>query len=115
MSGRLSTHALDVARGRPAGGLGIELRRVHSDGSGDILLRTRTNADGRTDELLVPPGELQRGRYEIVFAVGDYHAGQGVRGFLDEVPVRFEVTEPDADHHVPLLFSPWSYTVYRGS
>ncbi len=115
MSGRLTTHALDLARGAPAGDVVIEVRRVYSDGSGDVLARTRTNRDGRTDEPLVPPGELERGRYEIVFAVGAYHDANGARGFLDEVPVRFEITDPAADHHVPLLFTPWSYSVYRGS
>ncbi len=115
MSGRLTTHALDLARGAPAAALDVELRRVYSDGSGDILLRTRTNADGRTDEPLVPAGELERGRYEIVFAVGAYHDARGGRGFLDEVPVRFEIVDAGADHHVPLLFTPWSYSVYRGS
>ena len=115
MSGRLTTHALDLARGAPAGGLAIEVRRVYSDGSGDVLLRTHTNSDGRTDEPLVAPGDLERGRYEIVFAVGAYHDRSGARGFLDEVPVRFEITDPAADHHVPLLFTPWSYSVYRGS
>jgi 5-hydroxyisourate hydrolase len=117
-SGRLSTHALDLAAGRPAAGMAVELRRLYSDGSGEILEVTRTNADGRTDEPLIAAGKLERGLYELVFAVGDYLAAQGADRstlFLGEVPVRFEITDNGADHHVPLLFTPWSYQVYRGS
>jgi 5-hydroxyisourate hydrolase len=116
--GRLSTHVLDLARGAPAAGVAVELRRLYSDGSGEILEVTRTNADGRTDEPLREAGKLERGTYEIVFALGDYLREQGADRstlFLDEVPVRFQVTEPDADHHVPLLFTPFAYQVYRGS
>ena len=107
MSGSLTTHVLDAARGRPAAGVAVELRR-----GGELVAAASTNADGRTDEPLVPPGSLEAGDYELVFAVGAYF---GERGFLDRVPVRFRVTDPAAHYHVPLLVTPWSYTTYRGS
>ena len=109
MSGFLTTHVLDTARGRPAAGVQIELVRVFD---GQVLRTVTTNADGRTDEPLMGDGELLAGDYELVFAVGDYF---GERAFLDRVPVRFSITDPDAHYHVPLLVSPWSYSTYRGS
>ena len=112
--GRLTTHVLDTARGVPAAGVLIELRR------GTHLLKTaRTNADGRTDAPLLAGDELLRGSYELIFHLGDYFAAAGLTSgntpFLDEVPIRFGVADPAAHYHVPLLASPWSYSTYRGS
>jgi 5-hydroxyisourate hydrolase len=120
MAGRLTTHVLDTAHGKPAAYLTIELWRVACDGGDSTLLKTtRTNADGRTDAPLLAEGELAPGVYELVFAVGDYFAAQGttpaVPPFLDRVPVRFGVADPAAHYHVPLLASPWAYSTYRGS
>ena len=114
MAGRLTTHVLDTATGRPAAGVTIELR------TGARSLKTvRTNADGRTDQPLLADGALAPGEYELIFHVGDYFAaaGQGGEGrrFLDRVPVRFGVADASAHYHVPLLVSPWSYSTYRGS
>ena len=119
MAGRLTTHVLDTARGRPAAGLTIELWRLEREGDGRRLLRSvRTNADGRTDVPLLAAEELTAGVYELVFAVGDYFAEQGGGAdppFLDRVPVRFGIADPTAHYHVPLLTSPWAYSTYRGS
>ena len=108
MSGRLTTHVLDTAHGRPAAGVGIELARL--DGAGRTVLKTvRTNGDGRTDEPLL--SALDAGTYELVFAVGE-HFGEGL---YDRVPIRVRIADADAHYHVPLLVSPWSYSTYRGS
>ena len=112
MSGRLTTHVLDTAAGRPAAGVRIELAKLDGDRR-EILRRVTTNADGRTDEPLLADGELAAAEYELVFALGEYF-GPDV-GFLGTVPVRFTVTDPEAHYHVPLLASPWSYSTYRGS
>lgn len=101
----LTTHVLDLARGRPAAGVAIELARGDT-----VLARAVTNADGRTDAPLLDA--LEAGTYELRFAVGDYF---GEPGFLDVVPVRFAVSDPDAHHHVPLLVAPGGYSTYRGS
>jgi 5-hydroxyisourate hydrolase len=119
-AGKLTTHVLDIARGRPAAGVAIELVRLDGDGGAVAVASTVTNADGRTDAPLVAPGALEAGRYELRFAVGAYFAADAPAEvsdppFLDVVPVRFGVADPDADHHVPLLVSPWSYNTYRGS
>ena len=106
MSGRLTTHVLDTANGRPAAGVPIELFRL--DGRRP-LKAVATTADGRTDEPLLT--ELEVGRYELLFFVGGYFG----EGFLDEVPIRFRIDDADAHYHVPLLVSPWSYSTYRGS
>jgi 5-hydroxyisourate hydrolase len=107
MSGSLSTHVLDTARGRPAAGMTIELWIA-----GARVKTVVTNADGRTEAPLVEAGGLTTGDYELVFHVGAYFGGEG---FLDRVPVRFLVRDPAARYHVPLLCSPWAYSTYRGS
>jgi 5-hydroxyisourate hydrolase len=118
MSGRLTTHVLDTARGRPAAGMAIELWRLEGD-ERRLLVSTVTNADGRTDAPLLSDGALAVGVYELIFAVGVYFAGSGEGAaqppFLDRVPVRFGIANPTAHYHVPLLTSPWAYSTYRGS
>jgi 5-hydroxyisourate hydrolase len=118
-AGRLTTHVLDTARGRPAAGLAIELARIEpATGRREVLGSARTNADGRTDAPLLAGGELTRGVYELVFEVGGYFADLEPGGdppFLDRVPIRFGVGDPAGHYHVPLLASPWAYSTYRGS
>lgn len=116
--GRLSTHVLDTYSGRPAAGVKIELYEIGASASA-LLTETVTNADGRTDVPLISGEPLRVGRYELRFHVGDYFAKNGVAlakpAFLDVVPVRFAIAEPEAHYHVPLLVTPWSYSTYRGS
>lgn len=115
-AGHLTTHVLDVARGRPAAGVELELVRVDALDPMTPVVRAVTNADGRTDAPLVAPGDLDVGVYELRFLVGAYFgAAEGELPFLDVVPVRFGVADPDAHYHVPLLATPWSYSTYRGS
>lgn len=117
--GRLTTHVLDTALGRPAAGMAIDLVRLGSDGGAEVLNRFVTNADGRTDGPLLEGGALERGTYELRFHAGDYHragdAAPAAPPFLDVVPIRFGIADPGAHYHVPLLLSPWSYSTYRGS
>lgn len=117
MSGFLTTHVLDTAHGRPAAGMAVELFRL--DGEERRSLKTvLTNEDGRTDEPLLTQDEFGTGLYELVFGVGEYFSGMpGVTDppFLERVPIRFGIAEPNSHYHVPLLASPWSYSTYRGS
>lgn len=116
--GRLSTHVLDTARGKPAAGVVILLYRL--EGTGRSLLReVVTNADGRSDGPLLEGAALAAGSYELLFRAGDYlrasgQAGEGVL-FLDEIPIRFGVPDAGQHYHVPLLISPFGYSTYRGS
>ncbi len=117
--GRLTTHVLDTAAGRPARGLAVDLYRVEANGARRHLKRVATNADGRIDAPLLEGPALERGVYELVFAAGDYLRASGVGlpepAFLDLVPVRFGIADPQGHYHVPLLVSPFGYSTYRGS
>ena len=119
MAGRLSTHVLDTARGRPAAELRVELFRLDpASGERTSLKTVRTNAVGRTDAPLLEGEELEAATYEIVFDVGEYFAAEvGITDppFLGWVPIRFGIADASAHYHVPLLASPWSYSTYRGS
>jgi 5-hydroxyisourate hydrolase len=114
--GRITTHVLDTAAGRPAAGLKVVLTRV--DGTPGVMAEAVTNADGRVDKPLLEGAAFAVGRYEITFHVGDYFRRMGAAlpepPFLDVVPLRFGVAE-DAHYHVPLLVSPFAYSTYRGS
>jgi 5-hydroxyisourate hydrolase len=114
--GRITTHVLDTAAGRPAAELKVILTRL--DGTPAVVTEAVTNADGRIDKPLIEGAAFACGRYEILFHVGDSFRRAGVTlpdpPFLDLVPVRFGVTE-DAHYHVPLLVSPFGYSTYRGS
>jgi len=117
--GRLSTHVLDTHGGRPAAGIVVELVELSDLGASRVVTRTITNADGRTDRPLIGGQPVPIGRYELTFDVGDYFAGRQVAmsdpPFLDKIPLRFSVSEPEGHLHVPLLVTPWSYATYRGS
>lgn len=118
VNGRLSTHVLDTHAGRPAQGIAIDLYEFAGKQAHRIASAV-TNADGRTDQPLISGRPLPIGRYELQFAVGDHFRSRGVAGaepaFLDVVPLRFSIAEPEAHYHVPLLCTPWSYSTYRGS
>jgi 2-oxo-4-hydroxy-4-carboxy-5-ureidoimidazoline decarboxylase len=117
--GRLSTHVLDTHRGTPAAGIAIELVELSELGASRVITRAITNDDGRTEQPLIGGRPVPIGRYELRFSVGDYFAARGVSlpdpPFLDRIPVRFAVSEPEGHLHVPLLVTPWSYATYRGS
>ncbi len=116
--GRLSTHVLDTAKGKPAAGVRIMLYRI-SGQSHRKVKEVVTNADGRTEGPLLEGEALEAGVYELVFRAGDYlrasgQVGEGVL-FLDEIPIRFGVPDASQHYHVPLLISPFGYSTYRGS
>lgn len=117
--GRLSTHVLDIHSGRPAAGVAVELCEIGAGGTSRIIERAVTNADGRTERPLIAGMPIPIAIYELRFTVGDYFARQRAPvsdpPFLDIVPVRFAVAEPEGEYHVPLLVTPWSYSTYRGS
>ena len=117
MSGYLTTHVLDTARGAPAEGLKIELFRITGE-TRELLKTTVTNDDGRTDAQILPENEFVLGTYELVFHAGDYLTAIGTPAedprFLDVIPLRFGMSEA-MHYHVPLLVSPYAYSTYRGS
>lgn len=120
--GRLTTHVLDTAQGCPASSVGIALYRIemHQAGSKRQLLKQdKTNLDGRLDSPVLNDESFQPGVYELVFQAGDYFRSSQIELdeplFVDEVVIRFGISQPDQHYHVPLLVSPWSYSTYRGS
>jgi 2-oxo-4-hydroxy-4-carboxy-5-ureidoimidazoline decarboxylase len=118
VSGRLSTHVLDTYHGRPAAGVAVELFELGASARA-LLAQAVTNRDGRPERPLIADRPLRVGSYELLFHIGDYFRSCGVacdaRPFLDVVPVRFGISEPEGHYHVPLVATPWSYSAYRGS
>ena len=118
MSGYLTTHVLDTAKGCPAEGIKIVLYKI-TDQDRVQVAQTVTNEDGRTNSPILPVGDFAVGTYELVFHAGDYLRASGQAGndplFLDQVPLRFGMSDAAAHYHVPLLLSPYGYSTYRGS
>jgi 5-hydroxyisourate hydrolase len=116
--GKLSTHVLDTAQGKPGAGVRVELYAVEG-GQRTLLKQDATNNDGRCNAPLLEGEQLTAGQYELVFAAGDYFAAQGVAlpspRFIDRVTIAFGVADPGQNYHVPLVVTPWSYSTYRGS
>ena len=116
--GKLTTHVLDTAHGRPGTGIALELYALERD-TRRLITKTVTNDDGRCDKPLLDGDALIPGEYELVFHVGDYFAALGVNvpqpRFVDRVVLRFGIADAGAHYHVPLLVSPWAYSTYRGS
>jgi 2-oxo-4-hydroxy-4-carboxy-5-ureidoimidazoline decarboxylase len=112
--GRLSTHVLDNVRGGPAAGIKVALYEIGASARA-LIVTVLTNADGRTDAPLLGGAPLRSGTYELQFTVGDYFTGVADPPFLDVIPIRFSIADPEGHYHVPLLVTPWSYSTYRGS
>ena len=115
--GRLTTHVLDTAQGRPGAGLTVELYAL--DGERRRLASIVTDQDGRAPAPLLEGDAFRPGTYELVFHAGVYFRQQGLDlpepGFLDQVVIRFGIASPDQHYHVPLLLAPYGYSTYRGS
>lgn len=115
--GKLTTHILDTAHGKPAAGVAV---RLFSIGSERILLKSdTTNSDGRLDTPLLEADTMAKGTFEIEFDIGEYFRKLKVPmddpAFVDEVVLRFGIANVDQHYHVPLVATPWSYSTYRGS
>ena len=114
----ITTHVLNTVTGRPGGGMRIDFSVLEGD-RWRLVKTVRTNADGRTDEMIQKPDETKVGQYELLFYVDDYLRAQGAAladpPFIEKVPVRFAVFDPKQHYHVPMLCTPWSCSTYRGS
>ena len=114
---KLTTHVLDIYSGKPGKGIKVEL--YYSDKKEKKKIKSIIlNNDGRSDEPLVQGDEFKTGKYEIIFYIGDYFKNitNSVKiPFLDDVVIRFGISNSKEHYHVPLLVSPWSYSTYRGS
>ena len=114
---KLTTHALDVYSGKPGKGIKVDLYYVENNDRKKIKSVTLNN-DGRTDQALIEGTNFKEGQYELVFFVGDYFkkiTELPKIPFLDDVIIKFGISDSKEHYHVPLLVSPWSYSTYRGS
>ena len=113
---KLTTHCLDIFSGKPAKGIKVDIYSV--SGKKEKINSTILNNNGRSDKALLEGSNFKEGEYELVFFVGDYFKNipnLPKIPFLNEVTIRFGVSNPKEHCHVPLLVSPWSYSTYRGS
>jgi len=113
---KLTTHCLDTYSGKPAKGIKVDVYLV--SGKREKINTTILNSNGRSDKPLIEGENFKEGKYELVFFVGDYFSkitDLPKTPFLNEVVIRFGVSNSKEHYHVPLLVSPWSYSTYRGS
>ena len=113
---KLTTHVLDTYSGKPGKDIKVDVYYVSN--KRDKLNSVILNNDGRSEKPLVQGADFIEGEYELVFFVGDYFKkiiNLSKTPFLNEVVIRFGISNPNEHYHVPLLVSPWSYSTYRGS
>jgi len=111
---KLTTHALDTYSGKPAKGMKVDVYLILE--KREKIKSVILNNDGRSNEVLVEP--IKIGNYELVFHVGEHFKNiieLQDPNFLNEVSIKFGISNPKEKYHVPLLFTPWSYSTYRGS
>ena len=115
---KVTTHVLDITRGKSGGGMRIDFSILEGDRY-RLIKTVYTNEDGRTDEPLLMGDAMAVGRYEMLFYFEDYFKKLGAElsnpPFLDKVPIRFAIFDTTQSYHVPILCTPWSYSTYRGS
>ena len=114
---KLTSHVLDVYSGKPGGGIKVDVYYI-SENKRNKLNTVLLNKDGRADKPLVEGANFKEGKYELVFFVGDYFkkiTNLPTTPFLNEIVIKFGVSNPKEHYHVPLLVTPWSYSTYRGS
>ncbi|WP_332691715.1 hydroxyisourate hydrolase [Halalkalibacter lacteus] len=118
MTGKLTTHVLDISTGKPAKDVVIVLWKMKGANQLEKIVETRTNADGRVSQPLLEDNQMKEGTYQIQFHVGEYYRTNNLNQdplFLDIVPVQFVISNKDEHYHVPLLIAPGGYSTYRGS
>jgi 5-hydroxyisourate hydrolase len=111
----ITTHVLDISRGRPASGVPVVLEIFSDENDWSELGRGATDADGRLKNLLSSGDALRPGTYRITFDTKAYFDAQGTEGFYPQVTIAFEVRDAAQHYHVPLLVSPYGFSTYRGS
>jgi 5-hydroxyisourate hydrolase len=112
---RISTHVLDLARGKPASNVPVRLERQESSGDWRCLASTRADQDGRCAQLLPEKEDLSEGLYRLAFDTANYYATQKTETLYPVIEVTFRVREGEFQFHIPVLLSPNGYTTYRGS
>ena len=115
---KLTTHVLDIYSGKPGKGIKVDLYYYEKDNQKSKITTIVLNNDGRSDKALIEGVDFKEGKYELIFFVGDYFkkiTEISKIPFLDDVVVKFGISNTKEHYNVPLLVSPWSYSTYRGS
>ena len=112
---RISTHILDLARGKPAPDVTVRLERQEDSGGWHLLASTSTDHDGRCGQLLPETEDLSEGLYRLAFDTASYYASQKTETLYPVIEITFRVRKGESQFHIPLLLSPNGYTTYRGS
>jgi 5-hydroxyisourate hydrolase len=110
----ISTHILDVSRGRPASGVGVTLEALTGE-AWSLLARAETDQDGRVKASALGQPQWDAGIYRLTFEIGRYFQALNQSSFYPEVTVNFKIEGGAEHYHVPLLVSPFGYSTYRGS
>lgn len=110
----ITTHVLDTSRGRPAAGIAVQLDVLDAEGQWRTIAQGVTDSKGRISDLL-EAAPLERARYRLTFATGEYYSSLNIAPFFPRILVEFEVATPDEHFHIPLLLSRFGYSIYRGS
>jgi 5-hydroxyisourate hydrolase len=110
----ITTHVLDISRGRPAAGVPVTLE-VEAAGGWQLVGSGITNGDGRISDLMTADSPLPAGVYRLIFDTATYFAEGNIQSFYPQVTVVFKIENSAQHYHVPLLLSPFGYSTYRGS
>ena len=115
---KLTTHVLDIYSGKPGKGIKVDLYYYENDNKKSKITTIVLNNDGRSDKALIEGVDFKEGKYELIFFIGDYFkkiTEISKIPFLDDVVIKFGISNIKEHYHIPLLVSPWSYSTYRGS
>ena len=115
---KLTTHVLDIYSGKPGKGIKVDLYYYENDNQKSKINTIILNNDGRSEKALIEGVDFKEGKYELIFFVGDYFkkiTDISKIPFLDDVVIKFGISNIKEHYHIPLLVSPWSYSTYRGS
>jgi 5-hydroxyisourate hydrolase len=110
---QVTTHILDISKGKPAAGITVVLYQQHIDDWKEIVIGT-TNVDGRIPHFLDKDAALEPGIYKMKFETQPYFEKQAILTFYPLVEITFHIRNSD-HYHIPLLLSPFGYSTYRGS
>lgn len=110
----ITTHVLDLSTGLPASDIHVRLDELRHNVFQPIA-KSKTNGDGRVEDLLPVSQEIATGTYKLIFITGEYFKSRGETSFYPTVEITFNITDATRHHHVPLLLSPFGYSTYRGS
>ena len=113
MAGGISVHSVDVASGRPAEGLRVEIWRIEPVPT--RIAEGRLGPNGQLDHPVVRGLGIEAGEYEVRFYLGEFFAGGSGASFPTVAPFRFKIAEVDEHFHLPMKFTRWGYSLFRGA